>query len=119
MARSKSFYWQRKYRGTLANEGWYILTNLESLSAVLKVYQARSGIEAMFKDCKTGGYNLEGSHADESRLMSLVLIIAIAYTCALVCGRKMKNIGLQKYIRLKLGGTIRTLSYMGKAIQTL
>jgi hypothetical protein len=91
-------YWQRKYRGTLANEGWYILTNLESLSAALKVYQARSGIEAMFKDCKTGGYNLEGSHADKSRLMSLVLIIAIAYTCALLCGRKMKNIGLQKYI---------------------
>jgi hypothetical protein len=26
-----------------------------------KVYQARSGIEAMFKDCKSGGYNLEDS----------------------------------------------------------
>jgi hypothetical protein len=56
----------------------------------------------MFKDCKTGGYNLEGCHASEARLSSLVLIIAIAYTCALLSGRKIKNIGLQKYIsRLK------------------
>lgn len=91
-------YWKRKYRGTVPNEGWYILTNLGSLSAALKVYQARSGIEAMFKDCKSGGYNLEGSHASESRLMSLILIIAIAYSCALLQGRKIKNIGLQKYI---------------------
>jgi len=95
-------YWKRKYRGAVANEGWYILTNLGSLSAALKAYQARSGIEAMFKDCKTGGYNLEGCHASEARLSSLVLIIAIAYTCALLSGRKIKNIGLQKYIsRLK------------------
>ena len=39
-----SAYWKRKYRGIVANEGWYILTNLGSLSAALKAYQARSGI---------------------------------------------------------------------------
>jgi hypothetical protein len=91
-------YWKRKYRGILLNEGWYILTNLGSLSSAVKAYQARTGIEAMFKDCKTGGYNLEGCHACESRLMSLILIIAIAYTCGLFSGKKIKNIGLQKYI---------------------
>jgi len=102
-------YWKRKYRRAVADEGWYILTNLGSLSAALKAYQARSGIEAMFKDCKTGGYNLEGCHACESRLSSLVLIIAIAYSCALLSGKKIKNIGLHKYInRLKeLGRTPR------------
>lgn len=46
-------YWQKKSPDT----GWYILTNLDSLSSALKVYKARSGIEAMFKDCKSGGYN--------------------------------------------------------------
>jgi len=57
---------------------------------------------AMFKDCKTGGYNLEGSHACEQRLISLVLIIAIAYTCAILQGRLLKSKGVQKYIcRLK------------------
>ena len=71
-------YWKRKYWGSVPDEGWYILTNLGSLSAALKVYKARSGIEAMFKDCKSGRYNLEGSHVSESRLVSLVLIIALA-----------------------------------------
>jgi hypothetical protein len=52
----------------------------------------------MFKDCKIGGYNLEGCHASNSRLLALVLILAFAYTCTLLFGRKIKNIGLQKYI---------------------
>jgi hypothetical protein len=42
-------YWKRKYRGKGQDEGWYILTNLNSLDAALKVYKPRSGIEAMFK----------------------------------------------------------------------
>jgi hypothetical protein len=32
----------------------------------------------MFKDCKTGGYNLEGSQASSDRLIRLVLLIALA-----------------------------------------
>ncbi|NET57656.1 MAG: transposase [Symploca sp. SIO2E6] len=54
-------YWKRKYRGKLEKSGWYILTNLASFEEAIMAYKARSGIEAMFKDCKTGGYNLEGS----------------------------------------------------------
>ena len=52
----------------------------------------------MFKDCKTGGYNLEGSKASIERLTRLVLLIAIAYTCARLNGRKIKQLGQQKYI---------------------
>jgi hypothetical protein len=95
-------YWKRKYRGKSQDEGWYILTNLNSLDAALKVYKARSGIEAMFKDCKSGGYNLEGSNASVERLTNLVLLIAIAYTCAGLQGQAIKSKGQQKYIgRLK------------------
>ena len=47
------------------------------------------GIEAMFKDCKTGGYNLEQSKAKEQRFMSLVLLIFIAYR-AIFKGKKIK-----------------------------
>ncbi len=62
----------------------------------------RSGIEAMFKDCKTGGYNLESTHADNQRLMALILLIAIAYICAILPGRNSRQMGLQKYVgRLK------------------
>ncbi|HEY9739953.1 MAG TPA: hypothetical protein V6C90_05635, partial [Coleofasciculaceae cyanobacterium] len=55
-------------------KGFYLYRNLE---AALKVYKSRSGIEAMFKDCKSGGYNLEESKACVERLTNLVLLIAI------------------------------------------
>ncbi len=99
---SLAAYWKRKYRGKSQDEGWYILTNLSSLSVAINVYQARSGIEAMFKDCKSGGYNLEDSKASVERLTSLVLLIAIAYTCAGLRGQSIKSKGQQRYIgRLK------------------
>lgn len=99
---SLAAYWKRKYRGKSPDEGWYILTNLKSLDRVLKVYTARSGIEAMFKDCKSGGYNLEDSKASVERLTNLVLLIALAYTCAGLQGQAIKSKGRQKYIgRLK------------------
>jgi len=95
-------YWQRKYRCKSLDEPWYLLTNLGNLTSAISAYKRRSGIEAMFKDCKTGGYNLEKSHAADKRLMNLILIIAIAYSCAVIGGRRIKNIGIQKYIgRLK------------------
>ncbi|MEA5469414.1 IS4 family transposase, partial [Spirulina sp. 06S082] len=53
-------YWKRKYRGkTQQKDPWYILTTLPNLELTLSFYRARWSIETMFKDCKTGGYNLE------------------------------------------------------------
>lgn len=52
----------------------------------------------MFKDCKTGGYNLELSYAEGQRLTALILLIAIAYTCAVKAGRSYRNMALQKYL---------------------
>ena len=99
---SLAAYWQRKYRGQVPQEGWYILTNLSCVEEVIKVYQSRSGIEALFKDCKSGGYNLEGSKASTQRLTRLVLLMAIAYTCSALHGQRIKRIGQQKYVsRLK------------------
>jgi hypothetical protein len=48
---------------------WYLLTNLGDLKQSIDTFKCRSGIEAMFKDCKTGGYNLEKSHANNQRLV--------------------------------------------------
>lgn len=95
-------YYPRKYRGKVEKSGWYLLTNLQSLEAAIKAFKCRSGIEAMFKDCKTGGYNLESSHASGQRLMALILLLAIVYTCAVLAGRSDRQMGLQKYVgRLK------------------
>ena len=95
-------YWKRKYKRNNEEEPWYILTNLDNLEKVLKVYSTRYGIEALFKDCKTGGYNLEGSKANKKRLTNLILLIALSYTMLALRGKNLKNKGLQKYIgRLK------------------
>ncbi len=91
-------YWRRKYRVKQEDEGWYLLTNLGDLKQSIDTFKCRSGIEAMFKDCKTGGYNLEKSHANNQRLNSLLLLIAIAYSCAILQGKKIKNMGIQKYV---------------------
>ena len=52
----------------------------------------------MFKDCKTIGYNLEKSHASSERLKILILLIALAYSCATLQGKKIQKIGIQKYV---------------------
>lgn len=56
----------------------------------------------MFKDCKSGGYNLENCKASEERLNRIVLLIAIAYTHVGLAGQNIKRQGQQKYVnRLK------------------
>jgi hypothetical protein len=91
-------YWKRKYKGKQEKEPWFILTNLSSLEEALNVYRARTGIEALFKDCKTGGYNLEDSKANNRRLTSLILLIAMAYTATALKGQILKKTGQSKYV---------------------
>ena len=52
----------------------------------------------MFKDCKTGGYNLEGTKANITRLTRIILLIAIAYTNRALKGEILKKKAKQKYI---------------------
>lgn len=95
-------YWKRQYSQKTEKEPWFLLTNLDDFEEVIKVYRHRMGIEALFKDCKTGGYNLEGSKANTHRLTNLILLIAIAYTISALKGKLIKQSGFQKYIsRLK------------------
>jgi hypothetical protein len=56
-----AIYWQRQYRGKGPKAPWYILTNLSAVKPVMAIYRCRWGIEQLFKDCKTGGYNLEAT----------------------------------------------------------
>lgn len=101
-------YWRRKYNNKQLPNPWYLLTNLENKEEIIKIFAARGGIEAMFRDCKSGGYNLEDSQANAQRLTNLILLIAIAYTASCLVGLKMRNTGYQEYInRLKLEGKNR------------
>ena len=91
-------YWKRKYRGKQEDEVWYLLTNLPDLETAIHIYRQRFGIEAMFRDCKTGGYNLEGSKASPDKLMRLILLIAISLTSAWLHGQRTKLQGQQSYV---------------------
>ena len=95
---SLGVYWKRKYRGMGEKEPWFLLTNLPSLNNAILAFKKRMGIEAMFKDCKTGGYNLEGSHASDKRLSSLLLLMAIAYTHSTFKGLSIRFAGQAEYI---------------------
>lgn len=90
-------YWKRKYRHKGPKEPWYILTNLPTLQQALDVYCCRWGIEQLFKDCKTGGYNLEAAKVNETRFLALVLLIAIAYSLATLQGQLLKKLNLDIY----------------------
>jgi hypothetical protein len=90
--------WKRKYRGAAPKEGWFILTNLQDLPIAIAAYKKRFCIEEMFRDYKSGGYNLEATKVSEQRLNTLIFLIAIAYTSAIIQGGKIKRIGVQKYV---------------------
>ncbi|MDP8936050.1 MAG: IS4 family transposase [Cyanobacteriota bacterium] len=91
-------YWRRKYKNKQEKNPWYLLTNLGDLETAVKAYKQRWGIEAMFKDCKTGGYNLEDSQASQDKLVRLVLLIAIRMTTAWLQGEKTSILRKSPYI---------------------
>jgi len=90
--------WQKKFSGSAPHEGWFILTNLRDLPTAIKAYRKRFDIEEMFRDFKSGGYNLEDTNVSGYRLTSLILIVAFVYSSATFKGQEIKKKGVQKYI---------------------
>ncbi|MDB9518394.1 IS4 family transposase [Roseofilum reptotaenium CS-1145] len=91
-------YWKRKYRGKGPKEAWFILTSLDDMELALSFYSARWGIETLFKDCKTGGYNLEETRVNEQRLLATILVIAMAYTWATLQGIAWGKMSINSYL---------------------
>lgn len=90
--------WRRNYGPNKSKEPWFILTNLPSLAEAISAYTQRMGIEEMFRDFKGGGYNLEETRVNNSRLMSIILLICLAYSDATFKGEKIKSKGVAKYV---------------------
>ena len=90
--------WKKTYKGFKTKEPWFILTNLGNLEEAIKSYQKRFGIEELFRDLKSGGYNLEGTNLGVERLSKLLIVTAIAHTSATLQGKEVKKKGIQKYI---------------------
>ena len=90
--------WKRNYQGLKVKDAWFILTDLGSLPVAIAAYKQRMGIEEMFRDCKTGGYNIEGTGLREERLIKMILLMAIAYTSAIFQGTEIQKKQVQKYV---------------------
>jgi hypothetical protein len=69
---------KQNYQKMKVKDAWFILTNLGSLPVALSSYKQRMGIEEMFRDCKPGGYNIEGSGLRGDRLIKIILLMTIA-----------------------------------------
>jgi hypothetical protein len=63
-----------------------VATNMEKAEKGLDLYRKRWGIECMFGDAKTRGFNIEDTHiTDPKKLASLLVIVALAVTWAYRC----------------------------------
>ena len=89
--------WKRKVSGFSQKEGWFILTDL-TLKLAIERYRQRFDIEEMFRDFKRGGYNLESTKVSGERLISLLLLISLAYLSATIEGEIINQKGIQKYV---------------------
>ena len=90
--------WKRTYRGRAVEKAWFLLTNFSSIEAALEAYQKRMGIEEMFRDFKSGGYNLEGTQIRGQRLSALIMLIILADCQALFWGHTLQSKGISKYV---------------------
>ena len=56
------------------------------------------GIEEMFRDCKKGGYDIEGTNLKGNRLINMILLMTLAYTWAIFQGTELRKKQVQKYV---------------------
>ena len=49
-------------------------------------------------DCKTGGYDLEGTSLKGNRLINMILLMTLAYSSAIFQGTELKKKQVQKYV---------------------
>ncbi|NER95559.1 MAG: IS4 family transposase [Symploca sp. SIO1B1] len=106
ITKTKGFYqgevvgkWSRKYRDKKNSEdAWFISTNLGSFSQAINSYQKRFGIEELFRDIKSGGYQIDKTLTHGDRLISLLLLITLAYSSAFFTGEKIQQKRQIKYV---------------------
>jgi hypothetical protein len=90
--------WKRNYGAWKVEEAWFILTDLGSLPTAIDAYKQRMGIEEMFRDCKTGGYDIEGTSLKGNRLINMILLMTLAYLEAIFQGTQLRKKQVQKYV---------------------
>lgn len=71
-----------------------VATNLDDAGRGLNLYRKRWGIECMFADAKTRGFNIEDTHITEpDKLATLLVLVALAVTWAYRCATRVMGRG--------------------------
>ena len=52
----------------------------------------------MFRDCKKGGYDLEGTSLKGNRLINMILLMTLAYSSGIFQGTEIRKKQVQKYV---------------------
>ena len=68
------------------------------MPAAIDAYKQRMGIEEMFRDCKTGGYDIEGTSLKGDRLITMILLMTRSYSSGIFQGTEMRKKQVQKYV---------------------
>ncbi|WP_332959554.1 IS4 family transposase [Microcoleus sp. AR_TQ3_B6] len=90
--------WKRNYGAWKVDEAWFILTDLGSLPVAIDAYKQRMGIEEMFRNCKTVGYDIEGTSLKGERLINMILLMTRSYSSGIFQGTEMNKKPVQKYV---------------------
>jgi len=64
----------------------------------INAYKQRMGIEEMFRDFKTVGYDIEGTSLKGNRLINMILLMALAYLEGIFQGIETRKKQVQKYV---------------------
>ena len=52
----------------------------------------------MFRNCKKGGYDIEGTSLKGNRLINMIMLMTLAYSSAISQGTELKKKQVQKYV---------------------
>jgi|DewCreStandDraft_4_1066084.scaffolds.fasta_scaffold112177_1 hypothetical protein len=91
------------------DEPWYLISDRTLGRQAIRIYRRRFAIEAMFRDFKSHGWNLEASGLRHpARFERLLLVIAFAYVWLVTIGVAVVKCGLRYRLDRRAR---RTLSY--------
>ena len=71
------------------------------MKAAVDAYAKRFGIEEMFRDFKSGGYNLEKTNLTGDQLSNLLILLSLAYLKSIIQGIDIKSKQVQEYLGRK------------------
>ncbi|MEG3882253.1 hypothetical protein QT972_33390 [Microcoleus sp. herbarium7] len=64
---------------------------MADIQAAVDAYAKKFGIEEMFRDFKSGGYNLERTNLIGERLSKLLILLSLAYLKSIIQGIEIKS----------------------------